>query len=47
MTYAQVRAILEQAWRSEELFIALVQAIQFECFLRQNDVIGQWCAFQG
>jgi hypothetical protein len=24
------------------LFTALVQAIQFECFLRQNDVIGQW-----
>jgi hypothetical protein len=42
MTYAQIRAILEEAWRRGELFMALVQAIQFECFLRQNDVIGQW-----
>jgi hypothetical protein len=25
-----------------EMFMALVQAIQFEFFLRQNDVIGQW-----
>jgi hypothetical protein len=42
LTYAQVRAFLEEAWRLGELFTALVQAIQFEFFLRQNDVIGQW-----
>lgn len=42
LTFAQVRAFLEEAWRRGELFTALVQAIQFECFLRQNDVIGQW-----
>jgi hypothetical protein len=42
MTFAQIRAVLEEAWRRNELFTALVQAIQFECFLRQNDVIGQW-----
>jgi hypothetical protein len=42
MTFAQIRAVLEEAWRRNELFMALVQAIQFECFLRQNDVIGQW-----
>jgi hypothetical protein len=42
MTFAQMRAVLEEAWRRNELFTALVQAIQFECFLRQNDVIGQW-----
>jgi len=42
MTFAQIRAVLVEAWRRGELFMALVQAIQFECFLRQNDVIGQW-----
>jgi len=42
LTYAQVRAFLEEAWRLGEMFMALVQAIQFEFFLRQNDVIGQW-----
>jgi hypothetical protein len=42
MTYAQVCALIEEAWRRGDLFMALTEAIQFECLLRQNDVIGQW-----
>jgi hypothetical protein len=42
LAYVQVGAFLEEAWRLEEPLMALVQAIQFEFFLRQNDVIGQW-----
>jgi hypothetical protein len=42
MTFAQVRAFIDEAWRRGEYFMALVQAIQFECFFRQNDVIGKW-----
>jgi hypothetical protein len=42
MTYRQVRAFIGEAWSRRELFMALVQALQFEAMFRQNDVIGKW-----
>jgi len=38
----QAEAIREAAHARDWPFIALAQAIQFECTLRQKDVIGQW-----
>lgn len=44
MTYAQARAIVDAAIEAGRLSIALAQALQFECGLRQRDVIGEWAA---
>lgn len=42
MTHRQVRGFVTTAWSRNELFMALVQALQFEAMFRQNDVIGKW-----
>lgn len=42
LTAAQADAIRAQAHLDERPSIALAQAVQFECTLRQKDVIGEW-----
>jgi len=42
LSAAQANAIRAQAHERGWPFIALAQAIQFECTMRQKDVIGEW-----
>lgn len=42
VTFDQAAAIVDQALRQGAVSIALAQALQFECSLRQIDVIGEW-----
>lgn len=42
LTLEQVKAIISQAHKTGRPSIALAQAIQFDCGLRQRDVIGEW-----
>jgi hypothetical protein len=42
MTFAQADAIVTQCIAAGDVSTALVQSIQYDCMLRQNDVIGQW-----
>jgi hypothetical protein len=42
ITYDMVKAFCIEARRSGRLSLALSTAIQFECALRQRDVIGEW-----
>lgn len=42
MTFAQADAIVRQCIDAGDISAALVQSIQYDCMLRQNDVIGQW-----
>lgn len=42
ITTEQVIAIRNEAYRQRLSSMALAQAIQFECRLRQKDVIGEW-----
>jgi hypothetical protein len=42
ITFSQAEAFVAEALRRGELGMAMAQAIQFECFLRQGDVIGSW-----
>lgn len=42
LTYNQVKAIVDDALARSDVALALTQALQFECFLRQIDIIGQW-----
>jgi integrase len=44
ITYDQVEAFVAEALLQGELGLATAQALQFECFLRQGDVIGSWRA---
>lgn len=47
MTARQARALVDEAIRQGRLSIALGTALQFECGLRQRDVIGEWEPFLG
>jgi hypothetical protein len=42
LTAAQARDIIKQAHKMGLHSIALAQALQFECALKQKDVIGEW-----
>ncbi len=42
MPFEQAEAFVTEALKRNETGLALAQALQFECFLRQNDVIGTW-----
>jgi hypothetical protein len=42
MTFEQARAITCEALDAGDLSTALVQALQYECFLRQIDIVGKW-----
>lgn len=42
MTFEQARAIICEALESTDVSTALVQALQYECFLRQIDIVGKW-----
>jgi hypothetical protein len=42
MTYAQVRAFRDAAHKMSRASMALGVTLQFECSLRQRDVIGEW-----
>lgn len=42
LTAAQANAIRAKAHEMHRPSIALAQAIQFECMLRQKDVVGEW-----
>lgn len=42
MTFEQARAITCEALDAADSSTALVQALQYECFLRQIDIIGKW-----
>lgn len=42
LTESQVIAIRQEANRQGRHFIALAQALQFQCPLKQRDVIGEW-----
>jgi hypothetical protein len=42
LTAAQANDIRRKAWEAKKPSIALAQAFQFECMLRQKDVIGEW-----
>ncbi len=42
VSFNQIEKFLEEAWRRNEPFMALTQALQYECLLRQNDAIGKW-----
>jgi len=47
MTAGQARALIDEALRHGRHSIALGTALQFECGLRQRDVIGEWEPFLG
>jgi hypothetical protein len=40
--FDQAKAFVLEALRQDELGLATTQALQYECFLRQGDVIGSW-----
>lgn len=40
--FDQAKAFVLEALRQDELGLATTQALQYECFLRQSDVIGSW-----
>jgi hypothetical protein len=42
MTFEQAKAITCEALDAGDLSTALVQALQYECFLRQIDIVGKW-----
>lgn len=42
LSYAEVKAIVEKALADDKKRLALSQALQYETFLRQKDVIGGW-----
>ncbi len=42
LSYAEVRAFIEKALAVGKKRLALAQALQYETFLRQKDVIGRW-----
>lgn len=42
MTFEHAAAIVEQALLNNDPSTALVQALQFECLLRQIDIVGKW-----
>ncbi len=42
ITADQANAVRAMAWQMERPSIALGQAFQFECILRQKDVVGEW-----
>jgi len=42
MSYEQAGAFIALALERGDKSIALVQALQFDCYLRQNDVRGEW-----
>jgi hypothetical protein len=42
MSFQQASAFIDTAIAMGETMLALAQAIQFECTLRQKDVIGEW-----
>lgn len=42
MTFEQAKAIVCEALDSSDPSTAMVQALQYECFLRQIDIIGKW-----
>lgn len=45
MTFDQVAAVRAEAHKQGWHSIAIGQAMQFECILRQKDVIGEWVPF--
>ena len=47
MTVEHVEAIVEEAAKQNRLSLALGLALQFECGLRQRDVIGEWEPIEG
>jgi hypothetical protein len=42
MTFEQAKSIIAAALESGDTSTAIVQALQYECFLRQIDIIGKW-----
>lgn len=44
LTFDHAAGVIKAAWDAERPSIALAQALQFECALRQVDVIGAWVA---
>ncbi|WP_211407057.1 hypothetical protein [Bradyrhizobium iriomotense] len=42
ITFEQANAIVTKAIEAGDVSTALVQALQFECFLRQIDIVGKW-----
>ena len=42
LSFEQARAIVRKAIARGERGVAVAQALQYECVLRQSDVIGQW-----
>jgi integrase len=47
MTVEHVEAIVDEALKQNRLSLALGMALQFECGLRQRDVIGEWEPVEG
>jgi hypothetical protein len=42
ITYEQAKAITREALEAGDVSTAVVQALQYECFLRQIDIVGKW-----
>lgn len=42
LSFEQVEAVIEQAYKMGLPSLALAQALQFDCILRQKDIIGEW-----
>ena len=42
MSFAQAAAIVEACLNQNDVHTALTQALQYECFLRQGDILGAW-----
>lgn len=42
MTAKQAKAVRDEAFSQNWLSVALAQAFQFDCALRQKDVVGEW-----
>jgi integrase len=42
MSLAQAEAIVEECLKQNDVHTALTQALQYECFLRQGDIVGSW-----
>ncbi|UFW72864.1 hypothetical protein [Bradyrhizobium sp. WU425] len=47
LTYEHASAIVTWALEAGDISSALVQALQFECFLRQIDIVGKWRTVKG
>ena len=42
MSFAQAEAIVDECLKQKDVHMGLTEALQYECFFRQGDIVGSW-----